>query len=144
MRSGNGWPLRMGTRAPHQLGLSEINSRGDIVGSYVAGGVNHGYFLSHGVFTTIDPPGATSTFALGINPQGDVVGGYTAGSISRGFVLRRGAFIDIDFPGATSTGAGGINPDGDIVGTYVAGGVTHGFVAQRERTAADLPVQGEK
>lgn len=44
------------------------NERGDLVGRYITGGVQHGYLLSGGVFTTIDSPGASLTQANGINP----------------------------------------------------------------------------
>ena len=37
--------------------------------------------------TTIDVPGADSTFAFGINDRGQIVGFYTAGGPSHGFLL---------------------------------------------------------
>ena len=41
-------------------------------------------------FTTIDAPGATSTFALGINPPGDIVGFYDDHSGNpHGFLLGK-------------------------------------------------------
>jgi hypothetical protein len=55
-----------------------INPAGEIVGQYKrADGIFHGYLLRNGVFTSIDFPGASSTFAaMGINEQGDIVGSY--------------------------------------------------------------------
>ena len=69
--------------------------------------------------TTIEYPGAVSTFAYGINPAGDIVGGYvdTLGH-EHGFVLRGGTFMSFDWPGSTWTEGWGINPQGDIVGQY--------------------------
>ena len=88
--------------------------------------------LRQGVYTTIDPPGSTSTFVLGINPQGDVVGGYTASGVSHGFLFQhQGDFTTIDPPGSTATTATGISSEGDIVGVYFANGVAHGFLARR-------------
>jgi uncharacterized membrane protein len=70
-------------------------------------------------FTTIDYPGAVSTFAYGINPAGDIVGGYvdTTGN-KHGFALTNGDFTSFDWPGSTWTEGWGINPQGDIVGQY--------------------------
>src|SRR5690242_10425851 len=82
-----------------------INTRGDIVGSYVnADKSTHGFLLSGGQFSPIDFPGATSTTLYGINPAGDIVGQYTlADNIDHSFVLSGGQFTKIDFPGAAST-----------------------------------------
>jgi hypothetical protein len=72
-----------------------INARGEVVGVYRLGGVNHGFVLparNVASFTAIDYPGATSTRALGINSCGDIVGTYAlagpAGT-GHGFVLAR-------------------------------------------------------
>ena len=56
------------------------------MGLYAASGVVHGYLLSGGSFTTIDPPGATFTEAIGINPRGQIVGNYIASGVTHGFV----------------------------------------------------------
>src|SRR5436190_1742857 len=79
-------------------------------------------------FTTIDPPGSTSTLPVGINPQGDIVGRYTASGVVHGFLLHEGTFTTIDFPGSSGTQLRGISPEGDIVGAYNASGVIHGFL----------------
>jgi len=48
-----------------------------MVGHYTdMDGKTHGYLLRKKKFTTIDPPGATSSQAHGINPAGDIVGLY--------------------------------------------------------------------
>ena len=66
-----------------------INPRGDIVGSYAAGGATHGFLLDKkGTFTTIDVPGASFTEALGVNPRGDIVGRYSAGGAFHGFLAQ--------------------------------------------------------
>src|SRR5689334_20912627 len=59
--------------------IGGISSTGDIVGVYTdAVGVQHGFLLSRGQFTTIDFPGALATVARGISPTGAIVGQYTA------------------------------------------------------------------
>ena len=60
-----------------------LNTQGDIASDYcsstpcqkVDAGV-HGFLLSTGTYTTIDPPGAKGSLAFGINEYGDLVGAY--------------------------------------------------------------------
>ena len=65
--------------------LGGLNLQGDIVGIYCLSACNnlfssgasvHGFLLSGGIYTTIDPPTAILSLALGINNSGDVVGTY--------------------------------------------------------------------
>ena len=51
-----------------------INDSGEIVGTFRMGGVEHGFLLSGGTYTTITAPGATTTVASGINNGGQIVG----------------------------------------------------------------------
>ena len=52
---------------------TDINPRGDIVGTYIDGDHHsHGYLLRNGQFTTIDFPGSAFTEAWGIDPEGEV------------------------------------------------------------------------
>src|SRR5438067_8913979 len=72
------------------------NTHGDIVGTYYANATGtHGFLLSKGVFTVIDPPGTLFTSALGINIQGDIVGMYVNASGVHGFLLSKGVFTNI-------------------------------------------------
>ena len=126
-----------------------INVHGDIVGSYLALGVTHGYLLSGGLFTTIDVPGANDTAARSINSRGDIVGGYSVAGVVHGFLLSGGLFTTIDVPGADASGACravpgnnllGINLHGDIVGNFSTLGVEHGFLLSRGTfTQIDVP-----
>ena len=63
-----------------QTGARGINSRGDIVGFYVAGGRQRGFLFSDRGFTTLEfpVPGVRATSANGINARGEIVGQYTA------------------------------------------------------------------
>jgi uncharacterized membrane protein len=81
-------------------------------------------------FTTVDFPGAISTFLYGINNAGQMVGAYIDDSeTTHGFLLNNGAFTTIDFPGSTLSVAAGINNHGDITGQYNdSEGIGHGFV----------------
>ncbi len=110
-----------------------MNNNGDIVGSYADGSyirgvvaARHGFLLSHGIYTTIDFPGAYATTASGINDSGQIVGYYFTGDGregTHGFLLSGGVFTTIDFP---STGTGfrsgtyalGINNSGVVVGRH--------------------------
>jgi hypothetical protein len=100
-----------------------INARGDIVGSYVKGGISHGFVLRDGAFTTIDVPGAAGTDARGINPVGDIVGGYwlpgEPPANIHGYLLRRDGTLEyIDYPGQINTIPQRLLPDGTILGCY--------------------------
>jgi probable HAF family extracellular repeat protein len=71
----------------------EINDSGKIVGTYEdSGGRFHGFLLSGGVYTAIDPPGSTGgVIASGINTSGQIVGGYIGvGGVQHGYLLRWG------------------------------------------------------
>ena len=59
-----------------------INDLGQIVGEYedAADGNRHGFLLSQGTYTTLDPPGSAFTVAEGINNAGVIVGVYFLGA----------------------------------------------------------------
>jgi hypothetical protein len=82
-------------------------------------------------FTTIDVPGATSTWASGINDAGQIVSSYEIiGAGDHGYLRDTyGSFTTIDVPrGNNGTNAVGINNAGQFVGNYFAGGANHGFL----------------
>ena len=63
----------------------DINNSGVIVGGYADSNTTHGFMLTdvtlahgkaEGKFSTIDFPGASLTFVLGINDKGDIAGAY--------------------------------------------------------------------
>ena len=70
-----------------------INTQGDIVASYCdtapctsASPDAHGFLLSRGRFTMIDPGVNQPTYAFAINAKGEIVGGYGAGTDVHGFL----------------------------------------------------------
>jgi probable HAF family extracellular repeat protein len=105
---------------------------GQIVGFYQNASGTHGFFLSGGIYTTLDDPLATGfTEALGINDAGQV-GTYAAGSF-HGFLHLNGngLYVTIDDPlaGSLGTVATGINDAGQIVGYYLdSSNSSHGFL----------------
>jgi probable HAF family extracellular repeat protein len=109
-----------------------INDLGQIVGDYVDGTPphkRHGFLLSQGTYTTLDPPGSSLTVAEGTNNGGVIVGVYFDGNNQHGFVLTNGVYTKVDVPGSTATAINSINGQGEIVGSYDdMQGVTHGFV----------------
>ena len=145
-----------------------INSAGDIAGAYYdnnsdsTGGSNgskgHGFFLSGGVFTSIDVPGAGYTDVWRINDNGQIVGRFMS---SNGdfhvflYTIATRSFVSIDYPGATETAMGdfsqmgGLNNNGDIASGYCSStsncelasfGSLHGFVLSRGTfTSLDVP-----
>ncbi len=111
-----------------------VNSGGVVnTGAYTGldDGNVHGWRTNPGL-STVDPPGATLTFATG-NNSFDFVGRWdTDDGVTHGYQhLQGGDFEPIDVPDALSTVAHGINISRVVVGEYVdQGGLTHGFVFQ--------------
>ncbi len=113
----------------------DINAAGDIVGYYLAGGVEHGFLLRNGVYSTVDVPGALLTNVRGINSEGEMVGIYEAMDLldgkrrAHGFRLGKdGTVTTINGPSAPGGNANGINPRGEILGEYTASGIRYGFL----------------
>jgi len=131
--------LRAGFAGASVTYAIDINSRGDLAGSYTldpdaANGFT-GYVMRGSRFiATFSYPEAnvTNTYVLGQNESGAIVGSYktTTADEEHGFLrTAHGKFKQIDYPGSLQTEAFGINDAGDIVGRYLdAGGVNHGFL----------------
>jgi probable HAF family extracellular repeat protein len=128
--------------------LNGINERGDIIGGYELGPLDHqrhGFLLRRGVFTPMDVPGADSTVALDINANGSVVG-YSLGSAGdRGFLWENGRLVTWQVAGRRTFFAG-INASRTIAGSYYDEKLNRwqAFVLRRDRvtligpTATDL------
>jgi uncharacterized membrane protein len=82
------FPEAAQTAAGFQSHVGGLNSQGDITSDYcsstpclntsndtVDAGL-HGFLLSGGIYTSIDPPVAIGSIAIGINDTGDIVGIY--------------------------------------------------------------------
>lgn len=122
--------------------LTGINPSGEMVGFYSTASANplcnggtsgacHSFLISKkAVFTSFDPPGATSSQASTVNPSGAIVGTFNdAAGVRHGYLLaKNGTYTTIDFPGSVSTFVGGNNAEGDMVGFYAVPGAGHSFV----------------
>jgi probable HAF family extracellular repeat protein len=115
--------------APLTTYAEGINNKGDVVGWYngsVAGYINpnpgnHGFLYSGGVYTAINDPSATNTYAhtdtyaQGINNKDQIVGFYQnyprSGVINRGFLYSGGQYIPLDDPSSNLNKIGGSNTD---------------------------------
>jgi hypothetical protein len=113
-----------------------INDFGIATGFYTAGGVAHGFMRDQaGNITTIDPPGSTGTYYLGINNVGWISGNFTdQNGNSHGFLgvphRQFWDFYQIDVPGAAQTYGGGLNDFGTVAGRYINGNGTYmGYIA---------------
>ena len=111
--SGNGPGFKQGTQA------YGINASGEVVGSYTDSNFyHHGFLLSGGIYTVIDPSGASTgtcinshgknfggTNAESIDTAGDVAGHYLdTNCVQHGFVrTANGTYTSIDAPGADMT-----------------------------------------
>lgn len=119
---------------------TDLNNRGEIVGSHVDGTGTHGFRYRDGVVETIDVPGSTITVVSGINDIGEIVGWYEAAGMSvRGFIEQDGEFATLAFPGALETRAVDINNRGDIVGQLQQSLGVRGFVYDGEFHAFVVP-----
>ena len=64
-----------------------INNAGTVAGTFVAGGLQHGFLRdAAGNFTTFDIPGAKGIGVEAINDLGMVAGIFTAGGLQQGFL----------------------------------------------------------
>jgi uncharacterized membrane protein len=127
--------FRVPDDGPGGTTVFSINERGQIAGSYLDPDDNrHGFLLSHGVYTTIDVPGAVLTAAEAISDAGELVGFFVdADDAAHGFLVsKKGVLTQVDVPGATLTEIFGINAQGKIVGVYTdSTGHDHGFIGVR-------------
>jgi YVTN family beta-propeller protein len=107
------FPGAMNTQA------TAITPSGLIVGRYNSpDGVQHGFTLRSGVYSSVDGPGATFTDVAWANAREDLVGSFNDSRGSHAFVLSRGSFQTIDSPiAALPFIAGfGLSNGGDVVG----------------------------
>jgi hypothetical protein len=97
---------------------------GNIVGAYG----NHGFLYDGTTWTTLDMPGASTTWAFGIDGS-NIVGVYRIGTsgFSHGFLYDGITWTTIDMPGAIDTTIRGIEGN-DIFGQYQDSFGTHGFM----------------
>jgi probable HAF family extracellular repeat protein len=112
------------------------------VGTYRDARFNiHGFLLSGGNYTTLDPPGSSYTQASGINNLGQIVGSYTdAKGVDHGFLFSGGSYttLDVPFVPNSQTAATGINNLSQIVGAWEGGRVGFTFSGGRY-TAFSVP-----
>ena len=135
-----------------QTSARGINSSGDIVGFYVAGGRQYGFLLSRGQFTSLEfpVPGARGTIANGINARGEIVGQYSAPvhdatnpppadsplycpsasspACIKGFYYWRGQFSTVMFPSTVDENGHEQHHPGAIAQRITADGDIYGCV----------------
>ena len=95
-----------------------INNLGQVVGSYSAGGLRHGYVrASDGSYMTFDPMGSSETEVTGINDSGVIVGYAVLDGVGiRGFIRAADGTITLVGNAGTNTFLEGINNLGQISG----------------------------
>jgi hypothetical protein len=86
--------------------------------------LNQGGFDSaiyqNGLYSTVDFPGALSTFADGINAAGFLSGGYvTEGNGLSGLFFDGTTWYSLDYPGAAKTNLFQINDDQQMAGEWI-------------------------
>jgi hypothetical protein len=139
---------------------TSMNAEGLIAGYYTDASNNTHAFLrdSHGVVTTIDPPGTGSSnfFLVGavansINSKDAVAGSaYDTNGVQHGFLRdRQGAFTTIDAPNAAQgafnqgTRAHSVNDEGEVAGNYEDSNfISHGYVRAKSGSFATFDAPG--
>ena len=132
----------------------DINERGEVCGRYVAGGVQHGFTLIKGVYTSYNIPhfpGATTNYtSLDLHRMtrsgmmtGDVRDARFTPLQVHGVVIDQHGVIEVfDYPGATITLPRFMADSGEIVGATVVAGLQHGFYRDRLGNFSLLDVPG--
>src|SRR5208282_115985 len=88
-----------------------INNSDEIAGFFTdSGGVIHGFIDNGGIFTTVDPPGATETELLGLNDNGLADGFSDIGGVMHGILYNSltKTFTLLDPSGSNGTTLNGI------------------------------------
>jgi hypothetical protein len=116
--------------------LLGLNDNGQAAGFYNdSKGNSHAYIWDrvHGLFTAINPPGATSSTATDINDQGAVGGFFTAANGNIVSFIKQGPnWTTLLVPGSSTTELFGLNDEGIGVGMYVGKHKqTYGFTYER-------------
>jgi uncharacterized membrane protein len=97
-----------------------INSSGQIVGTYVAGGLIHGFMRkANGKITPLDVPDSNTIPTV---IRGERIAGfyYTSfGGAVHGFLRKGNRLLTIDATNAISTYVNAMNRGGDVVGYYI-------------------------
>jgi uncharacterized membrane protein len=108
-----------------ETALSDINERGQLVGSYgddVGSGLPHDFVLDDGDYTSVEFPGAAESYVDDVNNRGAIAGYYLdATGTYHGFIRdRRARYSPIDHPDAAPLGndTNGLNDRGQIIGEY--------------------------
>lgn len=120
-----------------------INAAGTVAGTYQSlPSATHGFMLAAGTYTSIDVPGAASTFPKTIASNGTVGGTYTdASDLSHGFIEAGGKYTALDDPNGVATSVTAISPNGQVFGNYLdLAHNSHGFIYRAGSfAAADFP-----
>lgn len=108
-----------------------INNLGDIIGSYIGNdGGRHGFLLSAGSPSTIEPMGSTFAVADGINDQGEITGFYNDNqNVAHGFLANGPELLDpvpdlMSGPAVASASLASVGLGGRVVKAVGADGVT--------------------
>jgi uncharacterized membrane protein len=97
-----------------------LNDNGQIVGNYLdSAGVQHGFLLSGGKYTTLDVPKETNSSAVGINIKGLITLIAYNGSSYDSFLFNGKSYTPINVPDEADSFVGAINKYGDRIYSVV-------------------------
>lgn len=127
---------------------SGIDNAGTVVGTYTAGGAQHGFLRNAaGATSTLDIPGHLHTGLGAMNSTGQILGSYAdSNAVLGGTSFLRdpgGALTVIAMPGSTFSAADGMNDAGVIVGGYYdAANALHGYMRSAAGVYSTVDVPG--
>ena len=119
-----------------------------MVGEYqvTVGGVNHGFTLKQGQFTSFDNPNGVFTIPNAMNDTGFVVGITCLANCGfphiLGFMYDGQTFTPLSYPGEPGTEPNGINNAGEVVGRVDGARYDRAFeLANGQFTLFELPME---
>ena len=127
---------------------SAVNNAGTVVGTYTAGGAQHGFLRdSTGATTTLDIAGHLHTGLLAINNSGQILLATADDNriLGGSSFLRSssGVLTSVTMPGSTFSEGAGLNDSGVAVGAYYdAANVLHGFIRSTVGVYTTIDIAG--
>ncbi|HET8948203.1 MAG TPA: hypothetical protein VFQ07_14590 [Candidatus Polarisedimenticolia bacterium] len=120
LRQPDGTLVELNTPAGSQCFASDLNDRGQVVGSVQrqvgTQRVTSGFLWDAGTYTDLGTLGGDVVMASGINELGQIVGSatLTSSGYSRAFFWDRGVMTDLGSPGGLQSAGGAINDHGQV------------------------------
>lgn len=109
--------------------VTAFNNSGQMVGWFTNTAGLHSFVYSDGIYTILNVPGTSKTFAVDINNKGQVAGVFTDTMGEHNFIYSDGTYTILpNLPGASDIFIKDINDNGQMAGTFKDATGGHVFV----------------